>query len=52
MPVNNIELRLNEMSLKDNLTGEKWGLELKDLYLYALSFYKGIFYPINYLNKF
>lgn len=42
MSVNNIELRLNEMSLNDNKTGEKWGLKLKDLYQLALNFYKGI----------
>lgn len=43
MSVNNIELRLNEMSLKDNKTGEKWGMELMDLYRLALCFYKGLF---------
>lgn len=41
MSVNNIELRLNEMSLKDNQAGEKWGMELKDLYRLAIGFYKG-----------
>lgn len=56
MSVNNIELRLNEMSLKEHTTAEKWGLQLKDLYQLALSFYKGtthiIHYTPNYLFKY
>lgn len=47
MSVQNIELRLNEMSLKDNKTGEKWGMELKDLYFLALNFYKGLYFSQN-----
>lgn len=46
MSVNNIELRLNEMSLKDNQSGDKWGMELKDLYRLALSFYKGGYFIV------